>query len=55
MKLANKLTGKSEVDVRNQVGIDGYFYRLPFDSTRKRMTTGLSSGGRDYIFMNGAS
>jgi magnesium-transporting ATPase (P-type) len=53
--MANKLTGKSEVDVRNQVGTEGYFYRLPFDSTRKRMTTGLKYAGRDLIFMNGAS
>lgn len=53
--MVRKLTGRSEIDVRKKIGLDGYFKRLPFDSNRKRMTTGLTLDNKDYLFMNGAS
>lgn len=53
--MARKLSGKNEVDVRKKIGVEGYFERLPFDSSRKRMTTGLTYNGEDVIFMSGAS
>lgn len=41
--------------LRKQVGPNAYFKRLPFDSSRKRMTTGMRVGNEDLLFMNGAS
>jgi hypothetical protein len=41
--------------VRKDVGFDGYFIRLPFDSSRKRITTGMKIKEQDIIFMSGAS
>ncbi len=35
--------------------MNAYFKRLPFDSSRKRMTTGMNVNGKDVLFMNGAS
>lgn len=55
LKMIRKLTGKNEIDVRKQIGPDGYFKRLPFDSSRKRMTTGMTVNNQDILFMNGAS
>lgn len=55
LKMIRKLTGKNEIDVRKQIGPNGYFKRLPFDSTRKRMSTGLTVGNEDILFTNGAS
>lgn len=55
LKVARSLSGKHEDQVRNSIGAEGYFERLPFDSSRKRMTTGLKHKGLDYIFMSGAS
>lgn len=55
LKMARQVSGKNETDVRKQLGPDGYFKRLPFDSTRKRMTTGMTVNNQDLLFMNGAS
>jgi len=53
--LARNLTGQNEETVRKQVGPNAYFKRLPFDSSRKRMTTGMKVGNKDLLLMNGAS
>lgn len=55
LKMNRKLVGKNEIDVRKQIGPEGYFKRLPFDSSRKRMTTGMTVNNQDILFMNGAS
>lgn len=49
------MTGETEEVHRKRVGPNGYFKRLPFDSSRKRMTTGMRVGNQDLLFMNGAS
>lgn len=38
--MARNLSGRNEEIVRKQYG-KNYFKRLPFDSNRKRMTTGF--------------
>lgn len=55
IKLARTLTGGNEEEMRKLVGPEGYFKRLPFDSSRKRMTTGMRVNNQDLLFMNGAS
>jgi magnesium-transporting ATPase (P-type) len=55
LKVIRKIVNKNEVDVRREVGLDGYFKRLPFDSSRKRITTGMTINNQDIIFMSGAS
>lgn len=55
LKMARNLTKQDEEEFRKQVGPNGYFKRLPFDSSRKRMTTGVKVGNQDMLFMNGAS
>ena len=53
--MARTLSGSDEDTYRNSIGPNGYFKRLPFDSSRKRMTTGLRIKNEDVLFMNGAS
>ena len=54
--MGRKLTGSTEEQYRNRAGgPSAYFKRLPFDSSRKRMTTGMKVGSQDLLFMNGAS
>lgn len=53
--MARNITGQNEEAARKQVGPNAYFKRLPFDSSRKRMTTGMKVGDKDLLFMNGAS
>ena len=55
IKLGRNMTGETEEVHRKRVGTNAYFKRLPFDSSRKRMTTGMKVGNQDMLFMNGAS
>ena len=41
LQFAQLISSQSEEDVRKSVSEDGYFLRVPFDSGRKRMTTGV--------------
>lgn len=55
MKLIERVSGKSESEVRKGAEKEGYFLRIPFNSSRKRMTTGVKVGSSNYIFTSGAS
>ena len=53
LKLAHKLTDKNEVEVR--ASVKDYELRIPFNSIRKRITTGMKKDSVNYIFTAGAS
>lgn len=53
LKVANKLSGGTELVVRD--ANNEYFKRIPFNSIRKRLTTGLTEGDKNYVFTSGAS
>lgn len=55
LKVANKLTGRNEVEARKKFEEAGYFLRIPFNSSRKRMTTGVQIDGNNLVFTSGAS